>query len=166
VDQGLGGLKSAKSFTRQKHTLGKICTRTAAAMRPRSRTALVPRIPAWACVLESTRLAATSVWLDQSLRSRKASGARLNGFSLSVHFAEARTFPLGKLVNSPGRTSPGRETKTPCSQPRRQTIRQRPFLAFSTGPPQAHSAQLGERLLSIGSPPWCAVKASIVILFL
>jgi hypothetical protein len=28
VDRGLGGLKSAKSFARQKHTLKKICTRT------------------------------------------------------------------------------------------------------------------------------------------
>jgi hypothetical protein len=28
VGRGLGGLKSAKSFARQKHTLNKICTRT------------------------------------------------------------------------------------------------------------------------------------------
>jgi hypothetical protein len=28
VDQGLGSLNSGKSFTRQKHTLNKICTRT------------------------------------------------------------------------------------------------------------------------------------------
>jgi hypothetical protein len=28
VDRGLGGLKSAKSFARQKHTLNKICTKT------------------------------------------------------------------------------------------------------------------------------------------
>jgi hypothetical protein len=28
VGRGLGGLKSGKSFARQKHTLNKICTRT------------------------------------------------------------------------------------------------------------------------------------------
>jgi len=32
VDRGLGGLKSAKSFARQKHTLKKICTRTQGTM--------------------------------------------------------------------------------------------------------------------------------------
>ena len=36
MDRGLGGLKSAKSFARQKHTLKKICTRTVTRRLPGS----------------------------------------------------------------------------------------------------------------------------------